>query len=43
MFHKMVIGAAGNQRLVRTVRIRRDMITALGTWRLPKLRASKLC
>jgi DNA-binding GntR family transcriptional regulator len=39
LFHELIISAAGNQKLVRTVRIWRDMITALGGWRLTQARS----
>lgn len=35
-FHELVINAAGNKRLVRTVRGWREVITTLGGWRLAK-------
>lgn len=35
-FHELIIGAAGNIRLVRTVRTWRENISTLGGWRLTK-------
>jgi DNA-binding GntR family transcriptional regulator len=32
MFHELIIGAGGNERLVRTVRMWRHLITATGAW-----------
>jgi DNA-binding GntR family transcriptional regulator len=35
-FHELIIGAAGNNRLVRAVRSWRESISALGGWRLTR-------